>query len=84
MRNTIAYNENINQMIAWRKFKAPYTEKINTHISYGCCVHRTIAYGYLLDPLKIYCKVCVEKFVNNIGDKEKQLNATIGRAYSCG
>ena len=76
MRNTIAYNENINQMIAWRKFKAPYTEKINTHISYGCCVHRTIAYGYLLDPLKIYCKVCVEKFVNNIGDKEKQLNAT--------
>ena len=45
-----------------RKGKAPYTKKINTHVSSGWCVNRTFAFGGVYDPLKMYWgKDCVEK-----------------------
>ena len=51
-------------MKAGRKGKAPYTEKINTHVPSGWCVHSTFAYGDVPNPLKMYRgKDCVEKFV---------------------
>ena len=54
-------------MKAERKGKALYTEKLNTHIPSGWCVHSTFAYGDVSDPLKVYrSKDCVEKFVEHI------------------
>ena len=56
------YREKMNTMKAERKCKAPYTEKINTHVPSGWCVHSTFAYGDVSDPLKMYRgKDCVEK-----------------------
>ena len=48
------YKDKMNTMKAERKGKAPYTEKINTHIQSGWCVHSTFAYGDVPDPLKMY------------------------------
>ena len=56
--------DKMNRMNTKRKGKAPYTEKINTHVPSGWCVHSTFAYGDVSDPLKMYRgKDCVEKFV---------------------
>ena len=56
--------DKMNTINTGRKGKAPYTEKINTHVRSGWCVHSTFAYGDVPDPLKMYQgKDCVEKFV---------------------
>ena len=67
----------MNRMKAGRKGKASYTEKINTYVPLGWCVHSTFAYGDVPDPLKMYRgKDCVEKFVEYIEDEVKRLYAT--------
>ena len=48
------YKDKMNTMKAGRKGKAPYTEKINTYIPSGWCVHNTIIHGGVPDPLKMY------------------------------
>ena len=71
------YREKMNRMKAGRKGKASYTEKINTYVPSGWCVHSTFAYGDVPDPLKMYRgKDCVEKFVEYIEDEVKRLYAT--------
>ena len=71
------YKDKMNTMKAERKGKAPYTEKINTHIPSGWCVHSTIPYGDVPDPLKMYWgKECVEKFVEYIEEEVKRLYTT--------
>ena len=58
------YQEKMNKMKTDKKGKTPYTEKINTHVPSGCCVHNTFTYGDVLDPLKMYrSKDCVEKLM---------------------
>ena len=57
------YRDRMNTMKTERKGKASYTEKINTHVPSGWCVHSTFDYGDVSEPLKIYRgKDCVEKF----------------------
>ena len=74
------YKEKMNSMKAGRKGKTSYTEKINTHVPSGWCVHNTFAYGDVPDPLKIYRgKECVEKFVEYIEEEVKRLYATFPR-----
>ena len=46
--------DKMNTMKTERKRKAPYTEKINTHVRSRWCVHITFAYGHVPDPLKMY------------------------------
>ena len=71
------YKEKMNTMKAGRKGKAPYTEKINTHVPSGWCVLITIAYGDVPNPLKMYRdKDCAEKFVQYIKEELKRLYAT--------
>ena len=71
------YKDKMNTMNAERKGKAPYTEKINTHVPSRWCVHSTIDYGDVPDPLKIYrAKDCVEKFVEHIEEEVKRLYVT--------
>ena len=48
------YRDRMNTMKTERKDKASYTEKINTHVPSGWCVHSTFAHGDVPDPLKIY------------------------------
>ena len=48
------YKEKMNRMKADRKGKTPCTEKINTHVPSGWCVHSFFAYGDVPNPLKIY------------------------------
>ena len=56
------YRNKMNIMKAGRKGKASYTEKINTHVPSGWCVHSTFAYGGVPNPLKMYrAKDSVEK-----------------------
>ena len=43
----------MNKMKAREKGKASYTEKLNTHVPSGWCVHRTFAYGDIPNALKI-------------------------------
>ena len=71
------YRDKMNKMKTERKGKAPYTEKINTHVPSGWCVHSTFAYGDVPDPLKMYRgKDCVEKFVEYIEEEVKRLYET--------
>ena len=71
------YRDRMNTMKTERKGKASYTEKINTHVPSGWCVHSTFAYGDVPDPLKMYRgKDCVEKFVEYIEEEVKRLYAT--------
>ena len=66
------YREKMNTMKAEGKDKTPYTEKINTHIPSGWCVHSTFAYGVVPNPLKMCrSKDCVEKFVEYIEEEVK-------------
>ena len=74
------YKEKMNRMKAERNGKAPYTEKINTHVPSGWCVHSTFAYGDVPNPLKMYRgKDFVEKFVEYIEEEVKRLYATFPR-----
>ena len=60
-----------------RKGKAPYTEKLNTHVPSGWCVHSTFTYGDVPDPLKMYRgEECVEKFVEYIEEGVKRFYET--------
>ena len=71
------YGEKMNTVKAERKGKIPYTEKINTHLPSGWCVHSTFAYGDVPDPLKIYRgKNRVKKFVEYIEEEVKRLYTT--------
>ena len=72
------YRDKMNTMKAERKDKAPYTEKINTHIPSGWCVQRTFPYGDVPDTLKMYWgKDCVERFVEYIEEEVKRLYVTL-------
>ena len=74
------YRDRMNTTKTQRKGKAPYTEKINTHVPSGWCVHSTFAYGDVPDPLKMYRgKDCVEKFVEYIEEEVKRLYETFPR-----
>ena len=67
----------MNTMKADRKGKAPYTEKTNTHVPSGQCVHSTFAYGDVPHPLKMYRdKDSVEKFVEHIEEEVRRLYPT--------
>ena len=58
------YRDKMNTVKAGKKGKAPYTEKINTHVLLGWCVNSTFSYGSVPNPLKMYLgKGYVEKFV---------------------
>ena len=71
------YRDKMNTMKAGRKGKASYTEKINTHVPSGWCIHSTFAYGDVPNPLKMYReKDCVEKFVEYIEEEVKRLYET--------
>ena len=71
------YKEKLNTMKAGRRGKVSYTEKINTHVPSGWCVHNTFAYGDVPNPLKMYRgKDCVEKFEEYIEEEVKRLYAT--------
>ena len=48
------YRDRMNTMKTEKKGKAPYTEKIKTHVPSGLCVHSTFAYGDVPAPLKMY------------------------------
>ena len=74
------YRGKMNTIKAERKGKAPYREKINTHVPSGWYLHSTFAYGDVPDPLKIYRgKDCVEKFVEHTEDEVTRLYATFPR-----
>ena len=54
------YREKVNKRKTERKGKILYTEKINTHVPSGWCVHNTFAYGDVSDLLKMFRgKKCV-------------------------
>ena len=48
------HRDKMNRMKTERKGKASYTEKINTYIPSGWCVHSSFAYGDIPNPLKMY------------------------------
>ena len=74
------YRDKMNTMKTERKGKAPYTEKINTYVSSGLCVHSTFPYRDDPDPLKMYRrKDCVEKFVEYVEEEVKRLYETFPR-----
>ena len=74
------YRDRINTIKTEKKGKVSYTEKINTHVPSGWCVHSTFAYGDVPDPLKMYQgKDCVEKFVEYIEEEVKGLYETFPR-----
>ena len=74
------YQEKMNTIKTRRKGKALYTEKTNTHVPSGWCVHSTFAYGDVPNPLKMYRgKDCVEKFVEYIEEEVRRLYATFPR-----
>ena len=71
------YKDKMNTMKTERKGKASYTEKINTHVPSGWCVHSTFAYGDVSDPLTMYQgKGCVEKFMEYIEEEVKRMYRT--------
>ena len=74
------YRNRMNTMKTEKKGKASFTEKINTHVPSGWCVHSTFAHGDVTDCLKMYRgKDSVEKFVEYIGEKLKRLYETFPR-----
>ena len=71
------HRHKMNTMKTERKGKAPYTEKINTHVPLGWYAHSTFAYVDVSDPLKMYRgEDCVEKFVEYIEEEVKRLYET--------
>ena len=74
------YRDKLNTVKTDRKGKVPYTEKINTHVPSGWCIHSTFAYGDFPDPLKMYRgKDCVKKRVEWIEEEIKWLYETFSR-----
>ena len=72
--------EKSNKMKTEGKGKTPYTEKINTQVPSGLCVHSSFAYGDVPYPLKMYSgKDCVERFIEHIEDEVKRLYATFSQ-----
>ena len=72
------YREKMKKMKTKRKSKTPYTEKINTYVPSGCCLHSTFPYGYVSDPLKMYRgKDCGETFIEHLEDEVKRLFAIL-------
>ena len=72
--------DRMNTMKTESKGKAPYTEKINTHVPLGWCLHSTFAYGDVPDPLKIYQgKDRVERVVEYIEEEVKRLYETFSQ-----
>ena len=72
--------DKMNRMKTERKGKAPYTEKINTHVPSGWCVHSTFTYGDVPDPLEMNRGTdCVQKFVKYIEEEVKRLYETFPR-----
>ena len=70
----------MNTMKTERKGKASYTEKINTHVPSGWCVHSTFPYIDVPDRLKMYRgKNCVETFAEYIEEEVKWLHETFPR-----
>ena len=68
------YKDKMNQLKNERKGKASYTEKLNTHVPSGWCVHSKFAYGEVPDPMTAYRgKDCVEEFVDHIEKEVKRL-----------
>ena len=66
------YRDKMNQMKAERK--GSYTDKINTHVPSGWCVHSKFAYGEVPDPTTDYRgKDCVEQFVDHVEKEVKRL-----------
>ena len=54
--------------------EAPYTKRINCHVSPGFCTYSACAYGDVKDPLRLYrAKDCVEVFYKHIQDEAKIL-----------
>ena len=71
------YRDKLNTVKTDGKGKVLYTEKINTHVPSGWCIHSTFAYGDFPDPLKMYRgKDCVEKCVECIEEEVKWLYET--------
>ena len=67
----------MNQVKTERKGKKPHTEKNNTHVPSGWCVRRTLAYGDIIHPVKMYHgNDCMEKFIEDIKDETRQLYET--------
>ena len=74
------YRDKLNTVKTDGKGKVLYTEKINTHVPSGWCIHSTFAYGDFPDPLKMYRgKDCVEKCVECIEKEIKWLYETFSR-----
>ena len=72
------YRDKMIQMKPEQKGKAPYTEKLNTCVQSGWCLHNMFAYEDVLDPSKMYLgKDCVEKFVELIENEVKRLYTTL-------
>ena len=72
--------DKINTMKTEIKGKAAYTEKINTHVPSGWCVHSTFTYGDVPDPLEMNRGTdCVQKFVKYIEEEVKRLYETFQR-----
>ena len=71
------YRDKMNRMKAGKNGKAPYTDKINTHVPSGSCVHSTFAHGDVPNPLNMHQgKDCVETFVEYIEEEVKRPYAT--------
>ena len=67
------YKDKIKQLKSKRTVKS-YTEKINTHVPSGWCVHSKFEYGDIPDPIKLYRgKDCVETFVEYLEAEVKRL-----------
>ena len=47
------YNKKMIKMKTNRRGKTTYTEKTNTHVPSGWCVHNAFAFGCIPDPLKL-------------------------------
>ena len=68
------YKDKMKKLKTERKGKTSYTEKINTHVPSGWCVHSKFAYGEVPDPLKLYHgKDCVYQFVDYVEKEVKRL-----------
>ena len=52
----------------------PYTDKVNQHTPSGSCVFSKVAYGDIVNPLRLYRgKDCIETFCNHIKEEAKRL-----------
>ena len=67
----------MNQVKTERKGKKPHTEKDRMHVPSGWCVRRTLAYGDIIHPVKMYHgNDGMEKFIEDIKDETRQLYET--------